>query len=159
MAVQVKETTLSICITPSNADLDAAGFAALTYIDICCPQSLPEFGRESEFLSEHCIDGTELTGVGVSTGMETEVPYFYQADCAGQAFLKDKGLSGANTMDAYAVRKVYPDATVTTTATTIYTRVRIGGWNDGGGDVDGFHTHTSSWKIAQNPVFVAPSAV
>lgn len=155
MAVQVKETTLEICVTAQNADLAAAGFAGLTYIPICCPQSLPEFGQESEFLSEHCIDGTELTGVGVSTGMETEVPYFYQADCAGQTFLR----SNVGGMDAYAVRKVYPDATVTTTATTIYTRVRIGGWTDGGGDVDGFHTHTSSWKIAQDPIFVAPAAV
>ena len=155
MAVQVKETTLSICVTASNSDLDAAGFAALTYIEICCPQTLPEFGSETNFLSEHCISGEELTGVGVSSGMETEIPYFYQDACAGQAFLRNN----VGGMDSYAIRKVYPDATTTTTATTIYARVKIGGWTDGGGDVDGFHTHTSSLKLSQDPVFVAPAAV
>ena len=155
MAVQVKETTLSICITPSNTDLDAAGFAALTYIEICCPQSLPEFGQETEFLSEHCISGEEITGVGVSSGMETEVPYFYQDACAGQAFLRNN----VGSMNSYAVRKTYPDATTLTTATIIYARVKIGGWTDGGGDVDGFHTHTSSLKLSQDPVFVAPASV
>lgn len=155
MAVQVKETTLSICVTASNSDLDAAGFAALTYIEICCPQTLPEFGSETNFLSEHCISGEELTGVGVSSGMETEIPYFYQDSCAGQAFLRDN----VGGMDSYAIRKVYPDATATTTATTIFARVKIGGWTDGGGDVDGFHTHTSSLKLSQDPVFVAPAAV
>ena len=157
MAVQIKETTLQISTAlPQNEDLTATEFAALTYVDICCPQSLPEFGQETEFLSEHCISGEEITGVGVSTGMETEVPYFYQADCAGQTFLREN-VGGHN---AYAMRKVYPDGVAgVTTATTIYTRVKIGGWSDGGGDVDGFHTFTSSLKMAQDPVFVAPAAV
>ena len=46
MAVQIKETTLQISTAlPQNEDLTATEFAALTYVDICCPQSLPEFGH------------------------------------------------------------------------------------------------------------------
>lgn len=154
--VQNKGIELQISVAaPQNEDLTASEFEALVYIDICCASELPEFGRETEFLSEHCISGEEVIGVGAATGMETEVSYFYRSDCAGQNFLRNN----EGGIDAYAVRKVYPDATPTTTATTVYTRVRLGGWNDGGGGVDDFVTHTSSWKIAQDPILVAPEPI
>ncbi len=153
--VQTKETVLQICTTPQNDDLNAAEFAALTYIEICCARELPEFGNEVEFLSEHCIDGTELTGVGFSSGIETETSYTYMPSCAGQSCLR----TNAESKDSFAMRKRYPDGTVALTPTTIYTRVRIGGWMDGGGDGEGFHTHTSSMKLSQKPVFVAPAAI
>jgi len=155
--VQNKGIELEISTAaPQNEDLTEAEFEALTYVPICCASELPEFGNETEFLSEHCISGEEVIGIGAATGMETEVSYFYRADCAGQTFLRDNSGVG---MNAYAVRKVYPDGTADFTASTIYSRVIIGGWNDGGGGVDDFVTHTSSWKMAQDPVFVAPAAI
>lgn len=157
--VQNKGIQLQISVTaPKNTDLTAVEFAALTYIDICCPSELPEFGNETEFLSEHCISGEEIIGIGAGTGMETEVAYFYRATCAGQTFLRTQ--AGAASLNAYAVRKIYPDAVAgATTPTTVYSRVMIGSWNDGGGGVDDFVTHTSGWKIAQAPILVAPGPV
>lgn len=153
--VQTKETVLEVCITAQNEDLSAAEFDALAYIEICCVRELPEFGSEVEFLSEHCIDGTELTGVGFSSGAETETTYTYMASCEAQNFLRNN----AKSRDSFAMRKVYPDGTASTTPTTIYTRARIGGWMDGGGDGEGFHTHTVTFKLSQDPVFVVPAAI
>lgn len=153
--VQALETKLQICITPQTADLTAVQFAALTYIDICCLSEVPELGTETEFLSEHCIDGTELTGIGAKTGMETEVSFFYTAGCEGQKFLRDNG--GKNT--SYAVRLTYNDATATTTPTIIYAQVKIGGYVYGSADKDSFIPHTSSWKISQDPILFAPTTI
>ncbi len=159
--VQNKGILLEISIAaPQNNDLTASEFAALTYVPICCASELPEFGNETEFLSEHCISGEEIIGVGASTGMETEVSYFYRASCQGQQFLRENSVSGSTDMlNAYAVRKVYPDGTDDATPSTIYSRVMIGAWSDGGGGVGDFVTHTSSWKMAQDPVFVEPEDI
>lgn len=153
--VQALETKLQICITPQTADLTAVQFAALTYIDICCLSEVPELGTETEFLSEHCIDGTELTGIGAKTGMETECSFFYKAGCAGQKFLLDE--QGKNI--SYAIKLTYTDATPTTTPTIIYAKIKIGGYVFGSADKDSFIPHTSSWKISQDPILVAPSAI
>lgn len=156
--IQNKGVKLEISTAlPQNADLTAVQFAALTYVEICCVSELPEFGQETEWLSEHCISGEEIVGIGAGTGMEIDIPYFYMSGCAGQSFLRTQGLSP--TLNAYAIRKVYPDATSPATPTTVYSRVRIGAWNDGGGGVDDFITHTASAKIVQNPVFVAPAPI
>lgn len=153
--VQVLGTKLQICITPQNGDLTAVEFAALTYIDICCASELPDLGTETEFLSEHCIDGTELTGIGAQTGMETEVTFFYKAGCAGQKFLRDN--AGQNV--SYAIRETYNDATTTKTATIVYAQVKLGGYVGNAGDVGEFITHTSSWKISQDPIWVEPTNI
>lgn len=155
--VQNKGIMLQISVAaPQNVDLTEAQFKALTYIEICCPTELPEFGNETEILSEHCISGEEVVGIGAATGIETEVAYFYRDACAGQNFLRNNSKDNIN---SYAVRKIYPDGTPTKTASTIYSRVMLKAWNDGGGDVSGFITHTSSWKIMQSPIFVTPAPI
>lgn len=157
--IQNKGVKLEISTAlPQNTDLTAIQFAALTYVEICCVQELPELGGETEWLSEHCISGEEVVGIGANTGIEIDIPYFYQAGCAGQTFLRTQGL--APSLSAYAIRKVYPDGVAgTTTPTTVYSRIRIGAWNDGGGGVDDFITHTASAKIVQTPIFVAPGPI
>ena len=150
-----KGTGVQICATPQNATLDAAAFAALTYIDICCLTEMPTVGEEAEVASEFCIDGTEQTAVGASTGSEFDLSVFYKSDCVGQDELRD----AAGTQDSYAIRIVRPDATVTTTATTIYVRAQITSKMFGSGGVNDFIADVYGAKITQSPIFVKPAAV
>lgn len=155
--VQNRGAKFEICITPQPTDLTEAAFAALAYVDVCCVSELPEFSVEANLLTENCIDGTRLQGVGADEATDFEVSVFYMANCAGQGNLRT--IAMAKDGQAYAVRKVYSDGNASQTATTVYARVIFTGFNDGGGGIDEFVTHTFSGAVQQDPVFVAPAPI
>lgn len=156
--VQNRGAKFQICTTAQPNDLTANAFAALTYEDVCCVQELPEFSVEANLLSENCISGERITGVGADEATDFEVTAFYMADCEGQEDLRD--IAMAKDGQAYAVRKVYSDGVSgVSTATTVYARVIWTGFSDGGGGIDDFVIHTFSGAVQQDPIFVSPAAV
>ena len=146
-----------VCVTPQNEDLTPVQFAALDYVDVCCLQETPEFSSEANIITENCISGERIVGVGADDGTDFEISYFYDSACTGQAELRDLGLAKSST--SYAVRKIYADATTTTTPTTVYARVMFSGFTDNGGGIDDVQSHTVSGSVLQGPVFVKPTAV
>lgn len=154
----IKGTEVFISPVPQNEDLTLAEFEAITDWEIvCCPSTAPAFLEEAEVVSEFCISGEEVTAVGASSGAETELVVFYQADCEGQDLMR-AAFGGIN---AYAMKKVYldtPNAT-TTTNTTRYTRILVTSKGDNDGGVNDFITETFGLKIAQPPILVKPEPV
>lgn len=156
--VQNRNAEFEISITPSQSDLTESQFAALTYAPVCCLSELPEFSSEAELISANCIDGTKLRGLGADSDSDFTLSVFYQSDCEGQDELRD--LAEAKDGISYAVRKVYSDGvTGVTTPTTVYARVIWTGFNDGGGGIEDFVTHTFTGAVVQGPLFVKPGPV
>lgn len=156
--VQNRNAAFEICLTPQPDDLTEVQFSALTYVDVCCLSELPEFASEAEMISANCIDGTKLVGVGADSDTDFTLSVFYMEDCEGQDELRDMALAKDGV--AYAVRKVYSDGVATvSTPTTVYARVVWTGFNDGGGGIDDFVTHTFTGAIRQGPVFVKTAAI
>ena len=146
-----------VCVTPQNEDLTPVQFAALDYVDVCCLQETPEFSSEANIITENCISGERIVGVGADDGTDFEISYFYDSACTGQDELRTLGLAKSST--SYAVRKIYADATSTTTPTTVYARVMFSGFTDNGGGIDDVQSHTVSGSVLQGPVFVEPTAI
>lgn len=147
-----------VCVTPQNADLTPVEFAALVYVDVCCLQETPEFAASANIISENCISGERIRGVGADEDSDFEVTWFYDSACVGQDNLRSYGM--AKTSQAYAVRKVYADGvTGVTTPTTVYARVIFSGYTDSGIGIDDVQTQTVSGSVVQGPVTVKPAAV
>lgn len=153
----IKGTQVSIAPVPQNTDLTEAQFEALSWEVICCPNTMPSFSEEAEIVSEFCISGEEVSAIGASSGVETEISVFYQADCVGQDLLRAAYGDG----NAYAFKKEYADSPnpATTTNTVIYTRAMISSWGDNDGSVNEFIMNTYGLKIVQPPILVKPTAI
>lgn len=149
----IKGTLVYVSSVPQPEDLTQLEFEALTWELICCPNSAPQFGQEAEVISEFCISGEEVTFVGASSGMETEVSVYYDSECEGQQILR----SGYE--KAYAFKKTYGDGTSTTTPTTVYTRALITTQPDTEGEINDIASHVYGMKLTQPPIFVLPEAI
>lgn len=150
--------TFEVCVTPQNTDLSPIQFASLDYVDVCCLQETPEFSSAANIISENCISGERIRGVGADEDSDFEVTWFYDSACAGQDNLRNFGL--AKTSQAYAVRKVYSDGVSSvTTPTTVYARVIFSGYTDSGIGIDDVQTQTVSGSVVQGPVTVKPAPV
>jgi hypothetical protein len=151
-----KGTAVQICVTPQPADLNAAAFAALTYVDVCCATEVPTVGSESEIISEFCISGVEKTAIGASTGATFDISVFAEMNCVGQDILRQ----AYGTQTVYAMRIVRPDGVPgVTTASAIYTRVMVSSAMFGGGGINDMVSDVYTAKITQEPIFVKPAAV
>ena len=147
-----------VCITAQTDDLDAAEFEALTYIPVCCLQETPELSSAANIISENCISGERIRGVGADEDSDFEVTWFYDVACAGQDALRGFGLAKSST--AYAVRKVYADAVAgVTTPTYVYARVIFSGYTDSGIGIDDVQTQMVMGSVIQGPVTVKPEPV
>lgn len=147
-----------VCTTPQSAELTPAQFAALTYVDVCCLESTPEFASEANIISENCISGERIRGVGAPADSDFEVTWYYDADCAGQTALRALGLAGSS--ETYAVRKVFADGrSGVRTPTTVYARVIFSGYTNSGIGIDDVQPETVSGSLVQGPIVVRPAAV
>lgn len=150
--------SFEVCVTPQSTDLDSNGFAQLTYVDVCCLQETPELSASANVISENCISGERIRGVGADEDTDFEVTWFYDSACAGQDNLRSYGL--AKTSQAYAVRKVYADGVSgTTTPTTVYARVIFTGYTDSGIGIDDVQTQSVSGSVVQGPITVKPASI
>ena len=147
-----------VCVTPQDSDLTVVQFAALTYVDVCCLQETPEFSVEANIITENCISGERIVGVGADDGTDFEVTWFYDSECVGQDNLRTIGT--AKSSQSYAVRKVMADGvTGVSTPTTLYARVIFSGYSHGGIGIDDVQTETVSGSVLQGPIIVKPAPV
>lgn len=147
-----------VCVTAQTGDLDAAGFGALTYVDVCCLQETPELSSEANIISENCISGERIRGVGADNDTDFEVTWFYDNACTGQDNLRTFGLAKSSV--TYAVRKAYADGVAgVTTPTYVYARVIFSGYMDSGIGIDDVQTQGVMGSIVQGPITVKPAAV
>lgn len=147
-----------VCITPQTDDLTQSEFEALTYIPICCLQETPELSSSANIISENCISGERIRGVGADEDSDFELTWFYDKDCVGQDEVRDFGLAKSST--AYAVRKIYADGvTGVTTPSYAYARVIFSGYTDNGIGIDDVQTQTVMGSVVQGPLFVKPEPV
>lgn len=150
--------TFQVCITPQTEDLTLTDFAGLVYVDVCCLQETPEFSSEANIISENCISGEKIRGVGADDDSDFEVTFFYDNACVGQDNLRTLGLAKSSL--SYAVRKVYNDGVPTvSTPTTVYARVIFSGFVDAGIGIDDVQTQTVSGSVVQGPLFVKPAPI
>lgn len=153
-----KGQSFQVCTTPQDSDLSAVQFAALTYIDVCCLDETPEFSSESNIISETCISGERIRGVGAPDDSDFTASWYYDSACAGQDSLRSFGL--ASNGSVYAVRKVYADAVPSVSkATTVYARVIFSGYTNAGIGIDDVQSESVSGSIVQGPVVVKPAPV
>lgn len=147
-----------VCVTPQDEDLTLLQFAALDYVDVCCLQETPEFSSEANIISENCISGERIRGVGASEDSDFEVTWFYDRECEGQDSLREFGQ--ANSSLAYAVRKVLNDGIEgERTPTTLYARVIFSGYTHGGIGIDDVQTESVSGSVLQGPLLVKPAPI
>ena len=147
-----------VCTTVQTADLTAMQFGALTYVDVCCLQETPELSSEANIISENCISGERIRGVGADNDTDFEVNWFYDNACAGQDSLRTFGL--AKSSATYAIRKVYADGVSgVTTPTYVYARVIFSGYKDSGIGIDDTQTQGVMGTVVQGPLTVKPAAV
>lgn len=147
-----------VCVTAQAEDLDASEFGALTYVPVCCLQETPEMSSEANIISENCISGERIRGVGADNDTDFELTWFYDSACTGQDTLRTLGL--AKSSSTYAVRKVYADGVAgVTTPTYVYARVIFSGYMDGGIGIDDVQTQGVMGSIIQGPLTVKPTAV
>lgn len=151
-----KGAKVSVCVTPQTTqDLTPTAYAALAYIEICCPTEIPEISEEANMLSQFCISGIEKTAVGTQTGAEFDISFMYEAGCVGQDVLRE----AAGTQNSYAFKIERADGSATQTPTTIFLQAMVGGWTYGGGGPDDFVSDVASLKISQKPILVKPTAI
>lgn len=151
-----KGQLFQVCTTPQNADLTPVEFASLTYVDVCCLDETPEFASESNIISETCISGERIRGVGASEDSDFTASWYYDSACAGQDSLRGFGQAGTGL--TYAVRKVYADAVPTvSTATTVYARVIFAGYTNAGIGIDDVQSESVTGSVVQGPIIVKPA--
>lgn len=142
-----KDGAFAICATVQEADLDAAGFAALTWVDVENIVNIPALGVTDNLVSQDYLN-TDVSQVrkGFRAGTQEELTCGYDIDATGQAAVVTAADTGSN----YAVRRTLPDGTI------IYSRAVVAnnGGVQGGSGEDFINV---SWMIGVNqvPVIVA----
>jgi hypothetical protein len=109
--------TFAICATPQASDLDAAAFAALTWIVVGKIGSVGEFGVEQPIVDYDTWAGNVLKGKGAKRPGDPEVEYARDELDAGQDALR----VAAGLSTAHAVRVIKQDGTV------FYSRALVAG--------------------------------
>lgn len=147
-----------VCVTAQPNELSAMQFGALNYVDVCCLQETPELSSTANIISESCISGERIRGVGADEDSDFEVTWFYDSACTGQDSLRTYGLAKSSAV--YAVRKAYSDGVSgVTTPTYIYARVIFTGYTDSGIGIDDVQTQTVTGTVVQGPLTVKPASI
>lgn len=153
-----KGQTVGVCVTPQNADLTPIQFAALVYEEVCCLDETPELASESNIISETCISGERIRGVGAAEDSDFTLSWYYDSACEGQDDVRAMGQAGTD--QVYAIRKVYADGVAgVTTPTTVYARVIFAGYTNAGIGIDDVQGESVTGSVVQGPVVVKPAPV
>jgi len=109
--------TLHVCATPATTDLDAAGFAALTWVAVGKVGSVGEFGIVQNIVDYDTWAGTTLKGKGSKRPGDPEVEYARDETDAGQDVLR----TACDLATAHAVKVTKQDGTI------FYSRALVAG--------------------------------
>jgi hypothetical protein len=149
---------LFICATPQGADLNRAGYEALTWVEITKIVTLPDFGVTDNIVSQDYI-ATDVSQKqkGYRSASDTELVVGRDHADAGQDIVRAAALTRSN----YALMLVGSDSpnASATTNTIRYSRGVIGGPNFTGGGGEDFDNETFQIGLNQLPIVVDPEAI
>lgn len=149
---------LYVCTTPQTAlPLDAAAFAALTYVQVKKVGQITDMGTDTNIVSYDTMD-TDVSqkGKGVTNGGDWGVEVSRVYDDAGQVALRAMALTGYD----YAIKAEYADAPSSGyTNTIVYNAGLISGPKMPGGGVEDFILEQYTFAMNQRDVIVAPAAI
>ena len=148
---------LFVCATPQNVDLDASGYAALTWVEIGSVGSRGEMGKITNILTyptwgENVIQKAK----GMTDAGSVEVEVARVPTDPGQIILRAAGAVGNN--NNYAFREVRADGAVGATGTIIYNRGMVGGPKRPGGRNEDFDLEVFTLALQQEEIVVNPSS-
>lgn len=150
---------LYICATAQNADLNLAGFEALTWVEIDSVVTFPKVGEEVSNPSQSYVTrGRAVFQKGVYTGAATEIEVGYDYTDAGQ----DALFTASQSPRKYAFKMEGVDTpnSSTTTNTICYFRAMVNPRMAAGGGAEDFVNHTYPIQITdQSPIWVEPEAI
>lgn len=157
MANTQKDVKFFICTTPQPADLDQAGFEALTWVEVKNVGSVGETGISTNILTYDTL-GTDVTqkGKGVSNAGDPDIEVARISTDAGQVALR----AAAQTNYNYALkieRNDAPDATYTNRME--YNRGLVAGPKRPNGRNEDFDLEVFSLGLQQREVVVEPALI
>lgn len=157
MANTQKDVKFYICTTPQPADLDQAGFEALTWVAVGQVGKIGETGIKTNVVSYDTLDTDVSTKAkGVSNAGDPTVECARSYNDAGQVAMRAAALTNFN----YATkieRNDAPDAS--TTNTVIYNRGLVMGPTRPNGGVEDFDLEIFTLGLQQREVVVNPTAI
>ena len=147
-----------ICATPQGADLNQAGYEALTWVEVGNIVTFPDFGITDNIVSQDYIDtdvSQKRKGFRMASDSELVVGRDYED--TGQDALRTAAATRLN----YAFKLESSDSPnpATTTNTIRYSRGIIGGPNFTGGGGEDFDNETFQIGLNQAPIVVDPEPV
>lgn len=141
---------------PQATDLDAAGFAALTWLEVKAVGSVGETGTQTNIVSYDTL-GTDVTlkGKGISNGGDPEIEVARIPTDPGQIQMR----AAANTRNSYAFKYEQDDRITPTTGkgTTFYNRGLITGPRHPNGRNEDFVLEIYQLGLNQKEVVVEPT--
>jgi hypothetical protein len=121
-----------ICETAQEADLDQAGFEALTWVEATNVGTLPDRGQSQDELTYPTLNNGIIKGKGPKNYGSGD----FEVSRKGTNLGRDAMVTAANTELNYAIKLVAPDAVSGYTATTEYLRGLLSGPTYPGGGAD-----------------------
>lgn len=135
------------------ADLDQAGYEALSFTEIIDAGSISEFGGTSARNTYPTLKGGTLKSKGAFDAGNIEIEMARNTDDAGQAALRAAGLTDAS----YAIKVEYPDETATKTPSIFYSRGLVDKVRQMGGGSDNFALEGTTVDLEQDVIEVPPA--
>lgn len=152
-ATTLSGSKLYVCATAQNTDLDAAAFAALTWVQVKGVGSHGETGSNTNIVSYDTWD-TEFVqkAKGTSNAGDPEVELARIAADAGQLILRTAGDHFVK--DNYAFKIVKNDAPLAGTPTIIYNRGLVAGPRTPHGRNEDFDLEIYTLALQQGQIIV-----
>lgn len=152
-----RESKLYICATTQAADLNLAGFEALTWVEIGNIVTLPDFGVSDNIVSQDYV-GTDVSQKkkGYRMASDTSVVVGRDFEDSGQDALR----TAAATRYNYAFKLESSDAPSALYTNTIrYSRGIVGGPNFTGGGGEDFDNEEFQIGLNQAPIIADPELI
>lgn len=153
-----KDSKFYICATAQGADLDQAGFEALTWVEVGSVVTLPDFGVTDNIVTQDYVDtNVSQKRKGFKNASDTEIVTGFDPDDLGQDAMRIAAATDLN----YAFKLEGSDSPnpSTTTNSIRYSRGVIGGPNFSGGGGEDFDNETYQIGLNQEPILVKPEAI
>lgn len=150
MTVQINTGTTLGIVQGAPATEDAAGFGALTYVNVGEIESFSEFGNSATLTPFTAVDDKFTKQyVGATAGGTLTLTLGQDMADGGQTILADATTTtDASYGDDFSAEITFPDGTI------IYYVVKIGSYTTNPGDVNAIVRSTVALAINTNPVIV-----
>lgn len=155
MANTLKGRTLYVCTTPQPADLDLAGFKALTYTKVNGVGSVGQTGTTDNIVTYDEMDSDVLPKAkGISNAGDPQIEVSRRPSDAGQLAMRAAGV----TKLTYAFKIMDGDSDVGLDPTTSFLRAVVGGPTKPNGRQESFNLEVYTLGVVQREIVVEPQA-